>query len=427
MKLRILIVSPHFVPVNAPDMQRVRMSLPAFVAAGCAVTVLTVADPTPVAPLEPELSATVPAAVVVERVRCWSRAWTGRLGVNNPALRALPFLFLTGCRLLLTGRYDVVYFSTTMFSVLPLGRLWRMFCGVPFVVDLQDPWVTDFYASPGAPPPPGGWKYRIVDWLGRRLEGWTLSGAAQLIAVSSGYIAEVRARHPRLQRIPATILPFGSPDPDLQFLRQQRPPPPPLLPAGDGVRLVFAGALGPGMLAPIEVLFAALEQLRAADGKFSVHFFGTSYAAAGEGRPATLALAARYGLRARVHEQTDRLGYRAALQVMQEADALLLLGSTALDFTPSKLVTVLASGRPVLALAPAGSALVARLTEFGEPCIVIPERGTIAESIHATMVRLAAIAAGSVAAPDPAHLADYSAAALALRQLAVLAAAGRSA
>jgi len=87
MNRRLLIVSPHFPPVNAPDMQRVRVSLPYFVAAGWEVTVLTVADPTPTAPLEPELEATVPAGVRVERAFCLSRRWTGWLGVSNVALR----------------------------------------------------------------------------------------------------------------------------------------------------------------------------------------------------------------------------------------------------------------------------------------------------------------------------------------------------
>ncbi|MEL6163125.1 MAG: hypothetical protein AAFR37_04960 [Cyanobacteria bacterium J06628_3] len=30
MKRRVLIISPHFPPINAPDHQRVRMSLPYF-------------------------------------------------------------------------------------------------------------------------------------------------------------------------------------------------------------------------------------------------------------------------------------------------------------------------------------------------------------------------------------------------------------
>ena len=116
---RLLIVSPHFPPVNAPDMQRVRTSLPHFVSSGWEVTILTVDDPTPLAPVEPELLDTVPATVHVVRAHCCSRHWTRWLGVNNVALRALPFLFFTGCRLLAGRRYDVVYFSTTMFIVFP--------------------------------------------------------------------------------------------------------------------------------------------------------------------------------------------------------------------------------------------------------------------------------------------------------------------
>ena len=49
---RLLIISPHFPPINAPDMQRVRMSLPHFVDAGWEVVVLTVDDREPLAPLE---------------------------------------------------------------------------------------------------------------------------------------------------------------------------------------------------------------------------------------------------------------------------------------------------------------------------------------------------------------------------------------
>ena len=77
MSRRLLIVSPHFPPVNAPDMQRVRVALPYFIAAGWEVTVLTVADPTPTAPREPELETTLPAAVRVERAHCCSRRWSG--------------------------------------------------------------------------------------------------------------------------------------------------------------------------------------------------------------------------------------------------------------------------------------------------------------------------------------------------------------
>ena len=295
---RVLIVSPHFPPVNAPDMQRVRVALPYFLEAGWEVTVLTVADPTPTAPVDAELAATVPAAVRVVRARCLPRRWTGWLGINNVALRSLPFLFLAGRRLLRGRRHDVVYFSTTMFIVLPLGRLWKMLCGAPYVIDFQDPWISDYYDRPGAPRPPGGWKYQFAQGLGRALEGWTVRGAAHLIAVSEGYLETLRTRYPVLRATPATELPFGSPDPDLARLRATMKSRPTLLLAG-GLRLVFAGALGPGQLAAVEILFAALAESRRAGLDVSMHFFGTSYAA--HGKPATLALAEKHSLSQCVH------------------------------------------------------------------------------------------------------------------------------
>ncbi|HEY0863720.1 MAG TPA: glycosyltransferase [Lacunisphaera sp.] len=421
MSKRVLVISPHFPPVNAPDMQRVRVALPYFVAAGWEVTVLTVADPTPTAPSEPELEATVPAAVRVVRAHCCSRRWTGLLGINNVALRSLPFLFLAGCRLLGGRRHDVVYFSTTMFIVLPLGRLWKMLSGVPYVIDLQDPWITDYYERPGAPPPPGGWKYRFAQGLGRVLEGWTMRGAASLLAVSDDYLGTLRRRYPSLHGTPATELPFGSPDPDLAHLRATLAQRPALLPAG-GVRLAFAGALGPGQLAAVEVLFAALAEARRAGTRVSVHFFGTSYDPAA--RPVTLALAAQYGLQDCVHEQPGRLRYFEALQVTLEAEANLLLGSTDLAFTPSKILAVLAAARPVLAIAPAGSAMINRLAGLEQGCVSFPNGKPEPASVRAIAEWLQALATGPIAAPQASVLHQFGARAVAARQLAILAAAG---
>lgn len=416
---RVLIVSPHFPPANAPDMQRVRVSLPYFVQAGWDVTVLTVDDPTPTAPLEPELEATVPAGVRIERVHCLSRRWTGWFGLNNVALRALPFLFRAGCRLLAGRRYDVVYFSTTMFIVLPFGRIWKMFYGVPYVIDLQDPWVSDYYDRPGVPRPPGGWKYSVAQALGRALEGWTMRGVSHLIVVSQKYLDVLRARYPELQAMPGTELPFGAPDPDLRVAAKRMASRAPLLPPG-GVRLAFAGALGPGMLVAVEVLFAGLAAARQAGVPVSAHFFGTSYSSV-NAVPATLDLAARAGVAEWVHETPGRLRYFDALQVTLEADANLLFGSTDLAFTPSKTLALLATGRPVVALAPSGSALVGRLAALGQTCVVFPAAGPDEASRREVATLLRAVATDDPARTQKPRTGDYGAQACADRQLEILA------
>lgn len=414
---RVLIVSPHFPPVNAPDMQRARTALPHFIAAGWEVTVLAVDDPTPAAPVEPELLATLPPDVRVVRAHCFSRRWTRWLGIGNVALRALPFLFLAGCRVLGERRHDVVYFSTTMFSVLPVGRIWRRLTGVPYVIDLQDPWVTDFYDRPGAPRPPGGWKYGVVREINQRLEGWTLRRAAHLIMVSADYGAQLRMRHPGLRDLSCTELPFGAPDEDLRYLRAMLAMRPPVLPAG-GFRLAFAGALGPGMLGLVEILFAAMAGLRREGIVVSAHFFGTSYAPAGEALSVVLAAAEKAGVRDLVFEQAARLPYFSALQVTLEAEANLLFGSSDLAFTPSKILGVQAAGRPVLALAYAGSATAVRLQKLGLPCVLQTPSADDGAAVAATIAALRRLLAGEqVPVPPPESL---SARAVAARQLAIL-------
>jgi hypothetical protein len=401
-------------------MQRVRVSLPGFLSGGWEVTVLTVDDPTPTAPTDPALNATVPPGVRVERVFCLSRRWTAWLGVGNVALRSLPFLFFRGCRLLRQNRYDVVYFSTTMFVVLPFGRLWKTLFGVPYVVDLQDPWVSDFYERPGAPRPPGGWKYQVAHGLGRGLEGWTMRGAAHIIAVSADYLDTLRRRYPGLRHRPMTELPFGSPDPDLRQVAEIMKDRAPILPPG-GLRLAFAGALGPGMLAAVEVLFAAMAEVRRAGIAVSAHFYGTSYSPQARSQAVTLALAARHGLSDCVHEQPERLRYFDALQVTMEAEVNLLFGSTDLAFVPSKILTVLAAGRPVLALAPAGSALLRRLALLGQSGVSFPLTGGDAASIGTAVAELQILASPRRTAPDLSALLPFRADALAASQLGIFA------
>lgn len=363
MNPQALIVSPHFCPVNTPDMQRVRMSLPRFLERGWKVTVLTVDDPTPTAPLDEELARTVPTAVEVVRAYCLPRGLTRLVGIGNVALRSLPFIFVAGCRLLAARRYDVVYFSTTMFGVLPLGRIWRALYGVPYVVDLQDPWVTDFYDRPGAPPPPGGWKYRIVSAAARFLEDWTLRRASHVISVSPAYLTDLQARYRWFNVSAATVLPFGAPLRDLHLLRAGNADP-------DPAQIVYVGRLGDIMLPALRVFFKGIALARTHGLAVRAEFLGTAYVSSPHAVPTTTTLAAEFGVAQIVHEQTSRIGYLDSLRAMRGVGVNLVLGSTDAGYMPSKFLACIASGRPLLIVAAEGSALVERARALGLPGLV---------------------------------------------------------
>ena len=118
---RVLIVSPHFPPVNAPDMQRVRMSLPSYRAYGWEPVVLCVGDEWQDGVREPALAETIPPGLRVVRVPALPRQWTRLIGVGNLGLRCwLHFLF-AGARLIRREKIDLVFFSNTQFVTFTLG------------------------------------------------------------------------------------------------------------------------------------------------------------------------------------------------------------------------------------------------------------------------------------------------------------------
>lgn len=366
---RVLIVSPHFPPVNAPDMQRVRMSLPYFRECGWEPTVLAVGAARVEGLRDPLLAATVPADVPVHRVGALAARWTRLAGFGNIAYRAWFALDSAGRRLLRESRIDLVYFSTTQFVTTALGRRWRRDFGVPFVIDIQDPWRTDYYDRPGAPRPPGGWKYRFARWQAARLEERSWRDAAGFISVSDRYLAQLRARYPWFAAKPAATIPFGAPEADFDHVRA-RPEIAPAFAREPGmIHLVSVGAAGPIMRPALERLFTAVRALGvqspAIAARLRFHFIGTSYAPAGRAEPSVLPVAAACGVTAGVSEQPERVGYFTAIRTMLDADAIVIPGSDDPAYVPSKTAACFLAGKPVLTIAPAGSALAQTARELG--------------------------------------------------------------
>ncbi|HEX2852741.1 MAG TPA: glycosyltransferase [Opitutaceae bacterium] len=366
---RVLIVSPHFPPVNAPDHQRVRMSLPYFRECGWEPTVLAVDADRVDGAKDALLAAALPPAVPVHRVGTLPARLTRLVGFGNIAYRAWFHLRAEGERLLRAGKFDLVYFSTTQFVATALGAKWQRKFGVPFVVDLQDPWRTDYYDRPGAPPPPGGWKFRFARWQANRLEEASWRGAAGFITVSETYLAQLRARYPWFAGKPSALIPFGASEADFSLARGHTGLRPAFERVPGAVHCVSVGAVGPIMRAAIERLCAGIRALRTSDphgaGRLRFHFIGTSYVA-GEGAESSVApIAAAFGVSDLVREQVDRVGYFVAIKTLLAADAIVIPGSDDAGYNPSKIAPCFLAEKPVLALAPAGSSLERMVGELG--------------------------------------------------------------
>lgn len=371
---RLLIVSPHFPPVNAPDAQRARLSLPYFREFGWEPSVLAV-EPRQVAGLHESRPAfTLPSDVAVHHCGALPARLTRLAGLGSLGPRAWLHLRGAGARLLHLEHFDLVFFSTAQFLTFTLGAVWKKKFGTPFVIDLQDPWRTDYYEQPGSPPPPGGWKYRFARWQAEHFEEPAFEPAAGFVSVSENYLEQLRARYPWFATKPSTVIPFGVSEADFASAQGDRTLSPAFSREPGCVHLVSMGAAGPIMAEALHALFSALRTFRdeqpAQARRLRLHFIGTSYAPSTQAAPTVKPIAEAHGVGDLVIEQPARIGYPESLKTMLAADALLLLGSDDLGYTPSKIAPYFLAGRPVLAFAPAGSAAGARIAALNFARIV---------------------------------------------------------
>jgi hypothetical protein len=298
---RVLLVSPHFPPVNAPDMQRARLALPYLRELGWSPTVLAVSpERVEGAVLDPLLAATYPAEVPVLRVGGVSPRLTRPLGFGSLWWRCGHALRRAGDALLATQPHDLVFFTTTQFDAFTLGPRWRQRFGVPYALDYQDPWVNTYYRRAGVRPPGGPLRYWFSQYTARRREPAVVRGAGAILSVSSAYVPDLLSRYPGLDPDRLHHLPFGASAADLELARTHRPAKP-LVNFDDGHQhLVYAGRCGPDMTRSLTLLFRAfrrqLERCPEQAARLRFHFIGTDYAPPPLGRYWALPIAEQEGV-----------------------------------------------------------------------------------------------------------------------------------
>ncbi len=353
MLRRALIVSPHFPPLNAPDCQRVRNSIPHTNEFGWEAHVLAVDARDVEGFLDPDLEKTLPLNVPITRIRGISARFTRPFGFGGLWIRAGRAVARAGRQLLRSEKFDLVYFSTTIFSAMTLGPKWKREFGVPYAIDLQDPWVSDYYSKTGVRPPGGRIRYGFAQWQARRREPGVVRGAGHVISVSPAYVDALRARYPDVPEERFTVLPFAGSEADFAVVEAEHIDHG-IFDSADQLRhWVYLGRGGVDMAIGLRGLFAAVAELRKNNPeveRLRMHFVGTSYAAKGRAEETVRPIAAEMGVADLVTEQTDRLPYLRGLALLRAAEAILIVGSDDPSYSASKIFPCILSRRPILAI-----------------------------------------------------------------------------
>ncbi|MDB5287587.1 MAG: hypothetical protein JWR05_2536 [Mucilaginibacter sp.] len=331
-------------------MQRVRMSLPYFKELGWNAEVVCVDERHSEMVKDDLLLQSLPQGQVIHTVMAFNIKWTGKIGLGSLALRSMWFYMLRVNQLLTRNKYDLIYFSTTQFPICILGRYWKNKFGVPYVIDMQDPWHSGYYKDkPKNERPKKYWfSYRLNKWL----EPLAIKKADGLISVSANYIETLKVRYSVIKNIPSAIIPFGFLEKDMEIAANS--------PVSSSIlhknhfNCVYVGRGGHDMEKALTLLFTGLKTgLSLQPDLFSnirFYFLGTSYAPLGTGKKTILPLAEKLAVAEYIHEETDRLPFYQSIATLIQADALIIPGSDNAEYTASKIFPYILTNKPLLAV-----------------------------------------------------------------------------
>jgi hypothetical protein len=164
-------------------------------------------------------------------------------------------------------------------------------------------------------------------------------------------------------------IPIGWDQADITAL-DRRSAHPRLIPADGRINICYTGTLLPLGMATLRAVLAGARAVIEHDPQLSdrirFYFFGTSNQTTG-GEPRVIPHARDLGVEHLVHEHPARLDYFDALDVLRQANALLLLGSSERHYTPSKIFPALIANRPMVAVYRRESTAVDMLSAAAPP------------------------------------------------------------
>jgi len=281
-----------------------------------------------------------------------------------------------GRSLLAAEKFDAIFSSSPRPSVHVIAASLAHQSGLPWVADYRDPWTTNQFR-------------RYPTACHRRahesLETWALRRARFVTAVNAPIVDELVARHPHLAGRTA-VLPNGfdpgEPADDVAL--------------GEGFWFVHTGRLygrEPQTLAFLSALAGLPDDV-------NVLFLGLE-------SPFVSEIAAALGIGHRVRVE-PYVPHARALGAQRAADALLLVNGRRPESMSSKVFEYLASGRPIFAISPQGSAARELFAAVGGARCVLPDDAMatpLADFVDA-------VRSGTLQAADQSLVSRYDAGAL---------------
>lgn len=391
MTRRVLLIAYHFPPLaGSSGIQRTLRFVQQLPALGWEPLVLT-CDPRAYERTATDLDADVPPGTVVRRAFALDTARHLSIGGRYVGAMARPDRWVSwrfdgvrqGMDLIRRHRPQAIWSTYPIATAHLIGAALHRRSGLPWVADFRDP-----MAQPGYPADPATWAQ--FD----RIERETVRAAAASTFTTPGAARVYRERYPDAAARIRVLENGYDEDSFADAEAALGPSRAPLQPGS--LTLLHSGIVYPSERDPTR-LFEALQALHAAGrivpGQLRIRFRAPQHEGLLTG------LAARHGVQAYI-EVAPPIPYRAALQEMLRADALLVMqASNCNDQVPAKVYEYIRARRPVLTLTDPRGDTAGVLRDAGLADLApLDDAALIAE----TLLRfVAALQAGRASLPPP--------------------------
>jgi hypothetical protein len=365
----VLIVAPHFIPSFLPSVHRSRLwtyDLPEF---GWRPIILTTHECHYECQIDPELFELLPPDLEVIRTSALPTKPVRVVG--DISIRALPFYYRAIKKLAREKKIDFIHFTVPLYNATLLGPMIYRRYGIRYGIDYIDPWVHE--SSLNERVFSKGWLAQV--WA-KIAEPWAVRDARLISGINPAYFESVLGRNPKLRLQAVTVgMPYGGSDKDFEVVRRRQRPTT-IFQSDDGnLHIIYAGAIIPKAVEVLDRFLAAVARLKQIDRELSrrlkIHFVGTGLREndPGSGQVVTPSIR-KHNVSDMVDEHPARISYLDTLNHLTKAAAILVIGSTDIHYSPSKIYQSVMALRPIFALLHEQSTAVPTLKESNAGCVV---------------------------------------------------------
>jgi len=263
-------------------------------------------------------------------VKAWDQRKSRKLGVGDLGIRMFVGLYRSMLKQAKKRKPSLILYPVPPWYIMVMAPLIKRITGIPYAIDFIDPWVVQTKHR--------NIKALVSQQVAKLLEGRVVRKSSAIFAVSQGILDDLKNKYPSIASIPLIAVPYGVEISDYEAIPFHKK-------EGPGIVVRYTGAISDKMLIVMDSLLKAFKEIIKVL-PVRVVFTGTSYAGKDLAKPVLAELISKNEVGGFVIENPARVGYREALEINKEADLLLLVGDTTPYYAASKMMGLVASGKP---------------------------------------------------------------------------------